>query len=368
VPNVASLGLLNATVTGKGGLTGNIKIDGVSLPIAGSFDNAGVARFGVSRATVLTLKRLGKPDMELAMVLDMTGVSGRITGSLTQKLLGATVAVSTIVSDRAHYSSSNKVAIGYVGTVSQRYNLILPPRASQTGLTTAQFPQGTGIGSMIVKVNGTVTFTMTLADNTGFTATAALSKNDRCPLFGQLYALKGCFAGAVALDGAPGHNDAHGMDCLWVRPARPTVQWYPLGWPDSILVDVIGGKFIVPPATPPTSVIPGLGPVHPTNGNATLTFLDGLLINQVDKNVNISPANFVTKVGAGDASFTLTLTKATGEIGGTFTHSDGKKPTFKATTIQKPGDHQGTHGFFMTAPTAPLNLLGQSGAVKLLPK
>lgn len=65
--------------------------------------------------------------------------------------------------------------------------------------------------------------------------------------------------------------------------------------------------------------------------------------------------------------FTLTLTKTTGEVSGTFTHTDGKKPTFKGTTIQKAGDYQGTYGFFMSVPPNATSTAGQGGSAMLLP-
>lgn len=365
-PSVATVGHLTATVGTTGSFTATLKIDGASLALTGGkFDNLGVARFGKTRATSLTLKRTGKPDLEVALTLNMTPGTGKLTGSVTQKLAGITQAVSEVDADRAHYSSKSKVPATFAGTVSQRYNVIFPTEA-QTGLTTDKYPQGTGIGSIIVKTDGGVAFAGTLADNTTFTASTTLSQNQKCPFFVQLYTLKGSIAGQVTVDPTQDATDAVATDCLWFRPNLPTaaVQWYRNGWPSGITVDLLGAKFIVPPTTPATSVIPGLGTTSP---NATLSFAEGLLGGPINKNVNISPANAVTEVPA-DASYTLTLTKTTGEIGGSFTHTDGKKPTYKATTIQKAGVHRGTWGFFLTAPTAPLNHLGQSGRVTLLPK
>lgn len=364
-PDVSTVGQFSATVTTTGSFSGTLKIDGASLPVStGKFDNDGVARFGTSRAKTLTLKRKSKPDLEVALQLDMTGLYDTITGTVTQKIGSAVEAVSDVLAERAVFSSKSPAPSSLATVAGQRYNLIFPARATQAGLTTGQFPQGTGIGSMIVKSDGTVTFAGTLADNTGFTSSTTLSEEKQCPLFVQLYSLKGSIAGLVTLNPAQTDSDALGLDCLWIRPPQPTLQWYPAGWPDSIQVDLIASKFNIPTGLPAASVIPGLGTLSP---NATLSFVGGLLTGQIDKNIHISPTNVVTEVPA-DSSFTITLTKTTGEITGTFTHSDTKKPTYKATTIQKTGQYQGTWGFFMTMPTAPVNRLGQSGDVRLLPK
>lgn len=367
--DVSTVGHFTATVTSTGSFSGTLKLDGASIPVTtGVFDNDGQARFGKTRDHTLTLKRKNKPDLVLELELDMEGVTDDIKGTVTQKAGNDVEAVSDVVAERSAFSSKSPVPSGYASAAGQRYSLILPARLSQPGLTAEQYPPGTGIGFMTVKADGGVSFSGTLADSTTFTAATSLSEDRQCPLFVQLYTMGGSLAGLVTLDTTQPDSDALAQNCLWIRPAQPKVQWYPLGWPDSIELDLVAAKFIVPPASPAISVIPGLPTVGSGSSNATLAFTGGLLSAPVVRDIHISPANVLTQVPK-DSTYTAALTKATGEVAGTFTQpGDGKKPMYKTTTIQKPGMHRGTWGWFLSAPATPVNGQGKGGAVSLLPK
>lgn len=363
VPSVANVGLLNIMLSNKGTFTGSLKIDGVSLSVPGFFDNAGVARFGTTaRARSLILARTGKPDLVIALQLDMTGSSGRITGSVTQKLLGVVQGVSTVTADRAQYSTANKVPAALAGTASKPYTLVFPAKGQTLAKALNTYPQGTGYATMTVKVDGTVSITGKLADNTAITASAPLSKLKQWPIFASLYTGKGCFAGLANLaDADASTEDVTGTDFLWFRPAIAKVQWYPAGWPAGITVDLFGARYLMPPATPVTSVFPGL--LTPTS-NATLTFDGGLTVT-ISNDITISTANTVANVPAAPSP-TMTIAKATGLISGTFTHSDGSKPAYQGVILQK-GSQVGGSGFFMSRAT-PVNGLGESGVVEVLAK
>lgn len=367
IPGNHNAGLLSTTLTSTGRLTGTLKIDGASLPITAIFDNGGTARFGAARLNYLTLLRPGKPDFHLVLQLDMGG-RGLIYGRLVQTLGNVTQSVSDAFLDRAHYNAKTKVPTALAGTASQRYNLHFPPYYPQYGLNTAQYPQGVGIGSMTINSTGTVTYAGTLADNTPFTASAALSRYHDCPLYVSLYTAKGCLAGNITADATETDSDATSPGFLWCRPAQLKVQWYPGGWPNGVFLNFVGSKYLVPAASAGVSVIPGLGAVNTVNGNALLTCMDGRLTTPLEFKANITTKNVVTKVPTNATNFTLALTVGTGEISGTFLHQDDKRPAFKASTFQKAGPYQGTYGFFLTAPTAPVNGLGQGGAVMLMPR
>ncbi len=367
-PGVANVGLLNLVLDTKGSFTGSLKIDGVSLSTPGFFDNAGVARFSVTtRATTLLLKRTGKPDIELALFLNMTPGSGKLSGTVTQKLLSVVQAVSDIDADRAHYSTANKVSANLAGTATKPYTLVFPSKTQSPAKALNLFPQGDGYATMSVNVNGTVSLTISLADGTApITASAPLSKLNLWPIFAQLYTLKGSIAGMAALSDAVGTTeDVIGTNLQWFRPIK-TAQWYPNGWPAGISIDVNGARYVVPPATPATSVFPGLLAVNATTGNATLTFTGGLLNPlPLPYNINISTANLVTNAPV-VASPTMLIDKATGKLTGTFTHSDLTKPAYKGVIIQK-GTRKGIWGYFMSRAT-PVNGLGESGKVQVLAK
>ena len=126
-------------------------------------------------------------------------------------------------------------------------------------------------------------------------------------------------------------------------------------------MDVIGERYALP-------ALPGLLPVNPATGNATLTFSDGQLPLPLIKNINISATNVATKAPTTDASFVFTLAASTGAISGTsFNHSNGTKPAWQGVLFQK-GANKGGYGYFMTVSPKLVDGLGESGLVKLLAK
>ena len=187
-----------------------------------------------------------------------------------------------------------------------------------------------------------------------------MSGNNQWPVFAQLYSTKGCLAGMASLvDGDASSYDVTGFNFLWVRPHQ-TVQWYPDGWPDGILVDLIGARYTVPAASPPTSVFPGLQSISP---NATLTFADGQLTAPISHDITITTANLATNI----PNATLVIAKTTGLISGTFTHTDHTTPAYQGVILQKGAD-AGASGYFMTVSPKVLDYLGESGAVQVLAK
>jgi uncharacterized repeat protein (TIGR01451 family) len=361
-PGVTNIGLINLTLTTKGSFTGSLKIDGTSLPLpAGSFfDNAGVARFStITRATTHTFLRSGKPDLILALNLNMTPGTSKLSGTVTQKLAGVVQQVSDVDADRAYYSSTSKVTPVLAGTTTKPYTLIFPARAQTPSKPLTSYPQGDGYATMTVNVNGTVSLTGKLADNTPITASAPLSKLNQWPIFSQLYSLKGCFAGLATLTDAEADTpDVTAARLLWVRPPQ-NVQWYPAGWPAGIVVDLFGARYDVPPLTPAKSVFPGLNNTTP---NATLEFFDGLLLDPVSKDITITTANLAPAI----PNTVLTITKTSGLFTGTFPHSDLTKPAYQGVILQK-GASLGGHGFFMSRST-PLTGTGESGRVEIRAK
>ena len=363
--NNDTLGFFNASVTNTGSFTSVLKMVGQSFTIKGVFDNLGVARFGTTRATSIMLAPTGNlPFIELALHLDLSGATDKIKGTATRrKRDGSITAVSNIDADRAHYSALTKVSSTFAGTASKTYTLAFLHRSTQaSGLTTADYPQGDGYATGTVKTDGTVSFAGKLADNTAITVSAPLSKGDQWPLYAQLYSLKGTVAGMVHLvaktDTDMDMDSASGL--LWTRPFQ-SVQWYPFGWPEVISTDVVGAVYNAATLNADLLLpVPNL-----TIGNATLTFVDGGLTGTVVKNVSISTTHAMTKAPATDATFTASLTAATGLINGTFTHTTTSKSTIWQGVIFQKGAHRAGKGYFMTVSPPVVDGNGISGGVKL---
>lgn len=364
-PSNATTGFFAVTVTSTtGAVTGSLRIDGSTIPFTGQVIQSSVI-FKPALNNSLLVKRTGKPDF-LFTVSVSSNTADLYLGPASDPF-GIPTAYG--LARRCPYSSRSKIPTSLVTGTSQRFNLIFPSVPEQAGAAT--YPPGTGIGSLILGSDGSAKIAGTLADNTTFTSSTLLTDQNSTPLFASLYSNLGHIAGTVnVMPLTTPDYDAFGVNLYWSRPAQPKAQWYPQGWPKSLFVDLVGAKYLVPLSTANQSVIPGLGPVDATNtnGNATLTFMGGLLTSTQNFPVNISTKNVATPLPLKTKNFTLTLTPTTGEITGTFLHTDTKKPTFKATTIQKPGDYQGTYGFFMSVPPNAMSTAGQAGAAMLLPR
>jgi len=368
----STTGFINLTVTATGAFTGTLKIDGLTLPVSGLFDNSGVARFGTARTSSLTVPRVVRPALVLALNLDLTGTSGKITGTVTQYRRSTVIATSDVDADRAAFSAIVPVSsTGPANYLANKglYTIVLPAKAQPltSDLTIADYPQGDGIGTLTVMANGSVTLSGTLADGTAITANAPLSKNYTVPVYAQLYAGNtGSFSGVATLNLMNLDSDVSGTDFDWFRPWINEAQYYPWGWDEGVKIDLIGAQYA---NTAGSTVLkkPG-GPSVPlslTSPNASLTFSDGGLASSFSKNVTISTANVVSTGTPADKSFSLTLTAGTGKIAGSLTHTDGTMPKFQGILLQK-GANAGGYGFFLTVAPKVVDGTGLSGGISLI--
>ena len=368
-------GFANLKVTALGAFTGKVTIGAAVLPIKGLFDNAGVAHFNVTGDTALApvafalskksgLTTTAYGNLALAIATD------KVAGTLKDDT--ATL-LSALDADRAAFDGktpATSVPANYLATKGS-FTLRLPAHTSQVGLTAAQFPQGDGAATLKLTAKGVATAKGTLADGTPFTAAAPLSKNLDWPFLAKLYKGQGVISAKVHFDDTQTDSDLAASNVVWIRPPDAAAKYYPGGWSDGILTDVLGAKYdsagslyAVPPAAS-ASVLPGLGADDLQNGNADLKFFDGQLSGPVAKTVNITAKNKVANAPA-DKTFSLKLVATSGLLGGKFKHSDNTSPAFKGILFQK-GPDAGGYGFFLsTVPTGGPS--GESGGVTLQAK
>lgn len=359
--SVSTEGYATINVTGTGTFTGTAKVDGLSIPLTGALTATGDSRFGPARSPSLLIPRLGKTGLVFAFNVNVAPAGARqATGTLGEQSRSATVPLATLQANRASYSKTQAIAAQLQGL----HTLVLPAQAQTNGLTSADFPQGDGVGSVTVTAAGVATFSGTLADGVAFTSTAPLTLVTpgvhTVALFAQPYTGKGAVAALVTFDPAQAASDLTSTSVLWYRPYI-SGQYYPFGWLEGVTTQLVGAKYTVPAGA---SVIPGLPAVNPVLGNATLVFSDGKLATTQSKNVNISTANLVTKVPVTNPTYTLAIDTKKGDISGTFTHTNGSKPAFVGKIIQK-GTNGGAYGHFLTVKPKVIDGSGESGGISL---
>lgn len=379
--NFSTQGAFSATVTSTGSLSGKLVIEGRALTFVGLFDHQGQARFGTAREPSLVLARPGKPGYILALNIGLAGSEvpqGQIRGSVSVKdpATGQITAVSVVEADVDRYNGTSVPApatyLGVNGATST-YTLLMECNELMTqstpgpGTTASLYPQGYGVGSFTLSKAGLVTAAGTTADGATFIASARLTtpSPDGHPRFGlhaSLYNNTGFLCGFVGLDNQLPASDMAATDLQWVRPAQTAAAYFPAGWPQGLSVTLLAARYQV---TAGQSVLLGAYgqplSLPDADGNARLSFYEGLLSGPLEKAVNLSVADGVTKVPVNDATFTLGVIRSTGTFSGTMRHSNGTLPAFKGVIYQK-GMNAGGYGHFLTVKPAE----GQSGGVMLI--
>jgi len=213
------------------------------------------------------------------------------------------------------------------------------------------YAQGTGVGYWKLSKAGKISLVGTLVDGTPVTASTTLAASMLWLLCTPLYQGKGLIAGDGSFISAPDY-DMDAPDSLWFRPVQD-VQHYASGWPNGILVDMVGTRDAMPIGT---SVVHGLA----LNGAATVRFSAGLLPVVESRAATISAADLVTNTSS-DIGFTTKIDRATGLYGGTFTHTDTSKISFKGVILHKHSTSLCT-GFFVTTTPRVKDYTGQGGA------
>ncbi len=371
VAGVGTEGLFTATVQTSRAFTGKLTLDGRALSINGVFDDQGVAHFGASKATGLTIARLAKPPLLVELKSDLFDT---ITGTVTQQSSPTSTAVSTITADKAGYDGktpATTMPAAYLGkgNANGLFTVILPakdPSSQPAGFTAADYPQGTGFGIVTITKAGIASFAGTLADGAAVASSAPLAlqgadQSITFPLFAQLYNKGGFISASVTLDSANTDSDLSVDACLvhWARPALNS-QYYPAGWPVVITTDMLGSKYAVTPGKSSLKAPGGVdyspnGYVYALVGIAPLAQSLGYA-----PTVFVSPADVASPLWQSNGSFSLGINRSTGVFGGVFRNTDGTAPVYQGILYQK-GAMAGGHGFYLTTPPKVIDGSGQSG-------
>lgn len=358
-PSTAAAGTacLNGTLTGGGGFTGKFQIAGQTLPVTATFFPNTNAVFTVAGRKVASLPC---PGGKLEFVTVSEG--GQIQLPQARFTPTGDAAPTAVASARrGAYSATNKVGAALLNSATKGYYTVsLPPSVAAA----TPVPAGAGHATISLTNSGVTTFAGVLADGTAFTQGTDLLTNDEAIIFTQLptpgaTTKLGLLTGLLRFDPAQETTDVT-ANLNWYRPAttNPKVLLYPAGWPGGIPLAAQGALY-----SPAITVQSALG----ITTQSRLHFTGGGLTAFVEKtNFNIVK-NAVVKVAPADASYSLSITPATGFFSGTFTPNWGNpsatKPAFKGVILQK-GQGRAAGFFLHNTKTPPADGDG-SGAVIL---
>jgi RNA polymerase sigma factor (sigma-70 family) len=217
-PDVSNTGALRMDVTRSGTFTGELRYDQRRIPLLGTFDIGGLARFGAARLPSLSVPGSeGGPAGELSLQLDLnpngsTGISGTITlptGNNAQ-------VHSLIAAERSFYDGRQRTVPAELMADNGRHRLLL---TDADGGVHALFT---------IAPTGNATFAARLRDGTGVLAGAPLSQINRAAFFSQLYSRsQGSFGGAIILPDLLGDDKTlRSQPFWWCQPA-------PIPWQDT---------------------------------------------------------------------------------------------------------------------------------------
>ena len=359
-PDGDTTGFLTATLTVAGKITGKVTLSGVTIAFTGLLNNAGVATFGTTNAASLDLIDSTEFDAYLGALAFSVSTPDGLVGVLTTRASGGTV-LATFAGTKTPYSALNLVPAGLLTTATKgTYTVAFPSKEQSPVLTASAYPQGDGYATLTLTNAGVITVLGKLADGTALSASGFLRADGTLPLFATLYKKLGLVAGDITFADLA-NSDLSGSDLIWIRPNQRTARYYRYGWETGIRIDVVGAKYITPPA-----LDFGQGAVEIVNGNAALVFTDGQLASTITHTVNVAPTTgAVTLIPATGAPYKLTLTAGTGVFTGTFTHG-ADTDEYYGVLINK-GANKGGFGYFLSTVPLIYGASGESGGVSLQP-
>lgn len=369
-PSNDNTGLFALRVTSVGRFSGRVTLGKYSFPVRGTIDNDGHARFavrGVLPTSMLPLEKELTKRVNRTLTLDFGNLAFEVDAGLVEGTLSDSQTsdlISLLGGARAHFHPRlMPVPDNYLENRG-RYTAHFPAEATQSGLTAEDYPQGTGVATVRVLKSGRVLTRGVLADGTRFGNAATLSETLGYSLFAKLYRKGGALAGPVQLDDQQAETDLLGDLLLWLRPENTKAKHYPAGWSEGIDLSILGAKYV---RVPGESVVPDLGADDlDGDGNAELSFSDGLLSSPIEHTLNIDARNRVWNVPA-TRDFSARVVAGSGLLNGVFLHEDGKRTRWQGVIHQK-GSMPGGVGFFLSVVPRNAPFPGQSGSVVLLPE
>ena len=312
----------------KGGaFSGAIVMGGQKFSLKGKATDTGVITFAGTGNNSIVLDRKVGADLILSLSIQIGDVP---SFKATIKPAGVT-SYAGFTATRSIYDGKTALVpstlLDPLTDKGKHAAAFLALAAPNQGLSAARFPQGDGVGELVISKKGDVKMKGKLADGTSFSMASSLLAGDTIPLYVPLYGAKGSLSG-VATVRSQSSSDIDGTGFFWSRPliAKPFHD----GWPAGINVDLLGAK-ILPKATP---LFPTLTATDAA-GNAAVDLSDATL---GIKAVNVDAKNKVAVITPAADKLKVSASASAGKWSGSFASpTTGKTVKFSGVILRKAG-------------------------------
>ena len=274
LPRHENSGISTVTLTASGTFSGKLRIGNEETSLSGWLDETGTGRFGDSAQDTLPWYR--KDGRTLHLRINVNPLSpAEIIGSISDPARPEESPLAELRLLRAAVFASNPNP----GT----YNVAAPSKKQSNGISTAFFPEGAAIGTVVVPITGPPSFAIKLPDGTSVSGSSPLRENGSFALYTPLYNGLGQLSGDVFLETSSSKPSVSGENLLWLMPAGLNPA-YPLGWPEGVRLDLQGTLY---PATAPTlsNLLPDLNDAPP---HARLSFSSEVATTNLRADISIS--------------------------------------------------------------------------------
>jgi hypothetical protein len=284
------------------------------------------------------------PDQGIALDLrlDTTAPIPRITGTVSRRVNGTTMAILPVTADQTH-TAANPVPIPMIGTFNCAFPLAIPPAPA------ADSPSGEGTATLTVSRNGALRWTGTLADGSSFTSSAFLTRSAQAPIHAIFNRGTGLLVGQAGVDPSADTTDVSSDDLSWFQRNQPTRHYFPAGF--TLPLQIIGAR--------QTTSTPGSLQLSP---QPVMILSEGPFPLPIEVPLARTATN---RYASPDRTTGLTL-----GTNGTFSGTHTPPPpvarlSIKGIIISK-GDTARTFGSFLTASPKKPNGTGRAGSVRIL--
>jgi hypothetical protein len=304
----ASSGAFNLTVSATGMVSGNLYLGAQTVSLKGQFGDDG--------SVAIETKPRGGVALTTSLVLDPTNQS--ILGTVSNQNF-----VAVLTGYQNVFNAHNR-ATAYMG----RYTLIIP------GVTNpAVGPYGMSYGTVTVSPAGAITFAGSLADGTAVSQSSAVSQEGYWPMYVSLYNGNGSLW-SWNLFNSNGTVSAASVSWIDATNESKTAS-YRAGFTNQAAT-LSGGLYV-------SSAVPLL---NLKSGEVTLE--GGGLATPITNQISLASNDRITLASKTEDTnqLTLTITKTTGLISGSFATTAKAKQTIKVSGVLLQGQTN-AQGYFL---------------------